>query len=56
MLIPEYKVVWSKGTETVASVWFLEPQRELWQLRVEDPAYLLRPSVTNGFDLRLSDW
>jgi len=52
MAIPEYAVSWSSKGETVASVWFLDPGRQLWQLRVEDPSYLLRPSITNQVALK----
>jgi hypothetical protein len=55
MTIPEYAVIWSKGDDAVASVWFLEPGKELWQLRVEDPSYLLRSSITNGLTLEFPE-
>ena len=54
MVIPEYSVIWSNGADTIASVWFLEPGKQLWQIRVEDPSYLLRPSISNGLTHRLA--
>jgi len=52
MTIPEYAVIWSAEDDTIASVWFLEPGKQLWQVRIEDPSYLLRPSITNGLVIR----
>jgi hypothetical protein len=53
LVIPEYSVVWSKEGNVVASVLFLAPTRDLWQIRVEDPTYLLRTPITNGLVLSL---
>jgi hypothetical protein len=54
LIIPEYRIVWAKGGRGIASVVFLQPGPELWQLRVEDPSFLLRPSITNGVTINLT--
>jgi hypothetical protein len=53
MVIPEYDVSWSRGNTVVASIRFLEPQNQLWQIRVEDPSFLLRVPITNGLTMSI---
>jgi hypothetical protein len=55
MWIPEYTVIWSRHSQTKASIIFLEPGEQLWQLRVEDHSYLKRPSITNGLSIFLRE-
>jgi hypothetical protein len=53
MVIPEYEAAWLKGKTKVVTIRFLEPEGQLWQIRVEDPSYLLRTSITNGLTLNI---
>jgi hypothetical protein len=53
MVIPEYAIVWMRGSQDVASVLFMERPRKLWQIRVEDPSFVLRPSITDGLVVKL---
>jgi hypothetical protein len=55
LTIPEYRVVWWRDTNDVASVMFLQPGEQLLQLRVEDRSFLLRPSITNGLTLNIPE-
>jgi hypothetical protein len=51
--VPVYNVCWSKGKQGVASVRAFTPTKQLLQLRVEDPNYIMRSPLvfTNLADL-----
>jgi hypothetical protein len=51
--VPVYDVGWSRGEAGVASVRVFTPTKQLLQLRVEDPNYIMRSPLvfTNLADL-----